>query len=340
MRSVEIALSNSNQVLIYQLSASTPQLIHTLSQHDQLVTCIDWAPTTNRIVSCSQDRNAYVWSLDDHTWKPTLVLLRINRAATFVRWSPLETKFAVGSSAGSVSICYFEEDNDWWVSKHLKRPIKSTVLSVDWHPNNVLLAVGSSDMRAYVLSAFIKGVDKKPLATAWGEKLPFNTVCGEYVNPAGGWVHAVAFSPSGEQLAYAAHDACVTIVDKANHTQSTVPTRGLAFLTLVWLNEHRLLAAGFDCKPFLFEKSGGVWTCVKSIDQQQRKESQQSGSAFNMFRQMDSRAIASGAKAEDVQLQSVHQNSITMLRPYKVVGDSVQQVSSSAMDGKLVVWAV
>ena len=32
----------------------------------------------------------------DGKWKHTLVLLRINRAATCVRWSPQENKFAVG----------------------------------------------------------------------------------------------------------------------------------------------------------------------------------------------------------------------------------------------------
>ena len=71
-----------------------------LNQHDLLVTGIDWAPKTNRIVTCSADRNAYVWNLDaDGTWKHTLVLLRINRAATCVKWSPEENKFAVGSGA-------------------------------------------------------------------------------------------------------------------------------------------------------------------------------------------------------------------------------------------------
>lgn len=35
-----------------------------------------------------QDRNAYVWTFSDGKWKPTLVILRINRAATFVKWSP------------------------------------------------------------------------------------------------------------------------------------------------------------------------------------------------------------------------------------------------------------
>ena len=32
---------------------------------------------------------------------------------------------------------------------------------MDWHPNNVLLAAGSADMKARVLSAFIKDVDKR-----------------------------------------------------------------------------------------------------------------------------------------------------------------------------------
>jgi actin related protein 2/3 complex subunit 1A/1B len=72
-------------------------------QHDKLITAISWAPKTNRIVTCSQDRNAYVWTQDESgQWKPALVLLRINRAATCVKWSPNEDKFAVGSGARSV----------------------------------------------------------------------------------------------------------------------------------------------------------------------------------------------------------------------------------------------
>ena len=60
-----------------------------------------------------QDRNAYVWSFKDGSWKPSLVILRINRAATIVSWSPEENKFAVGSGARIVSVCYFDEENDW-----------------------------------------------------------------------------------------------------------------------------------------------------------------------------------------------------------------------------------
>jgi actin related protein 2/3 complex subunit 1A/1B len=32
-----------------------------LEQHDLRVSGLDWAPLSNRIVTCSADRNAYVW---------------------------------------------------------------------------------------------------------------------------------------------------------------------------------------------------------------------------------------------------------------------------------------
>ena len=137
----------------------------------------------------TQDRNAYVWSLTDGIWKPTLVLLRINRAATCVRWSPKEDKFAVGCGARLISICYFEEQNDWWVSKHIKKPIRSTVTAIDWHPNNVLLACGSTDFRTRVFSAYIRDVDKKSkddITTSWGGKAETGALIGEFPSSQGG----------------------------------------------------------------------------------------------------------------------------------------------------------
>jgi len=102
---------NSNEVHIYKKTANgwedKPSFV--LTEHDKLVTGIDWAPNSNKIVSCSQDRNAYVWTFDGAQWKPVLVILRINRAATQVKWSPAENKFAVASSARTISVCYFEQ---------------------------------------------------------------------------------------------------------------------------------------------------------------------------------------------------------------------------------------
>ena len=71
------------------------------------------------------------------------------RAATCVKWSPEENKFAVGSGARLISVCYFEQEHDWWVAKHIKKPIRSTITALDWHPNNVLLAAGSTGFKVF-----------------------------------------------------------------------------------------------------------------------------------------------------------------------------------------------
>ncbi|MED6245613.1 Actin- protein 2/3 complex subunit 1B-B [Ataeniobius toweri] len=144
----QIALCpNNHEVHIFKKDGTKWTKIHELKEHNGQVTGIDWAPDSNRIVTCGADRNAYVWTLKEGTWKPTLVILRINRAARCVKWSPKENKFAVGSGSRLISICYFEQENDWWVCKHIKKPIRSTILSLDWHPNNVLLAAGSCDFK-------------------------------------------------------------------------------------------------------------------------------------------------------------------------------------------------
>lgn len=276
----KVAVSpNSNEVHIYASSSATGgwTLEHVLTEHDKLVTGIDWAPQSNRIVTCSQDRNAYVWTLTQNgdgqqVWKPTLVLLRLNRGATFVRWSPLEDKFAVASGARIISICSFESDNDWWVAKHIKKPLRSTVLCIDWHPNNVLLAAGCADMRARVFSAFIKGVDQRPAPSVWGERLPFGTLCGEFASPAGGWVHAVGFSPSGNALAYAGHDSSLSVVypsapEQPPHAQHVLRSPTLPHVALQWISEDSLVAAGHDCQPVLFSGSAeGGWAITKTLD--------------------------------------------------------------------------
>ncbi|KAI8913291.1 WD40-repeat-containing domain protein [Gorgonomyces haynaldii] len=325
---------NSNEVSIYSKQAQGWTLDVTLTDHDKLVTAVDWAPNTNRIVTCSQDRNAYVWTWEPSsgTWKPTLVLLRINRAATHVRWSPQENKFAVASGSRLISVCYFEEEHNWWVSKHIKKPITSTVLSVDWHPENILLAAGSSDMKARVFSAWIKGVDAKASHPVWGERLPFGTVCGEF--PAGGWVHAVSFSPSGNAVAYVSHDSSVTIANGPNEPLKVIKTNLLPFVSLFFANENTIVAAGHDCVPYVVVNQGSQWSLGQKLDT--GKKAQQSGnSARAMFQQMDSR---NQQTQNDVELNSVHQNTITCARPYKTVGSTVTHFSTSGVDGQLVIW--
>lgn len=80
----------------------------------------------------------------------------------------LEKKFAVGSGAQLISVCYFEIENDWWVSKHIKKPIRSTVTALDWHPNNMVLATGTADFRVRLFNVHMKEVDQcQKVKTAW-----------------------------------------------------------------------------------------------------------------------------------------------------------------------------
>lgn len=51
---------------------------------------------------------------------------------------------------------------------------------------------------------------------------------------------------------------------------------------------------------------------------------QREESALNMFRQMDLK----GKVKDDTQLNTVHQNTISTIRAYEVVGDAVKKFSS------------
>lgn len=324
---------NSNEVHIFKKSGTSWELTAVLGEHDKLVTGIDWAPNSNRIVTCSQDRNAYVWTADGENWKPTLVILRINRAATQVKWSPKEDKFAVSSGARCISVCYFEKDNDWWVSKHIKKPIRSTVLSIDWHPNNVLLAAGSSDFKARVFSGYIKGVDDKPDACSWGSKFPFGEVLGEF--NCGGWVHDVAFSPDGESIAYVGHDSSLSVVTGTEGKPAALLTPCLPFTKLIWITGKSIVATGHDNNPTLFSQNGAAWKFVERLDAGKAEAKAGGSSAMSKFRQMDTRAQEGD---QDTVLKTLHQNAISGISAHTGGRGAVSKFTTIGIDGKLITW--
>jgi len=342
----QIAISpNSPEVHIYKLTSNDWVLVDVLKQHDLRVTGIDWATKTNRIVTCAADRNAYVWSQDgpEQKWKPTLVLLRINRAATCVKWSPLENKFAVGSGARLISVCYFEKENDWWVSKHIKKPIRSTVTSIDWHANNVLLACGSTDFKVRIFSAYIKDIEEKPQSTCWGSKMPLGQLMGEWPNSAvgaGGWVHDVCFSHNGTRLAWVGHDSTITAVDGETGTSSYLRTGFLPFLAIIWTDVNTIVAAGHQLTPIMFKVgvSGGVvqLTCVGKVQQSEQRKEQSGISAMKKFQSLDRHARI--INEEEMELDSHHQNTVTGLKIHTGSKENAVKISSASVDGQIILW--
>lgn len=123
--------------------------------------------------------------------------LRIRRGATGVRWSPNGRKFAVASVDGTVAVGYFEAENDWWVCRHVRKAGDqvSSVLAITWHPDSLILAIGTLDDQVLVVAAGLKGVDDdlKP-------QNPFGTILAQV--KAGSWPHGLAFSPDGNLLAW------------------------------------------------------------------------------------------------------------------------------------------
>uniref|UniRef100_A0A1B6M8N3 Actin-related protein 2/3 complex subunit n=1 Tax=Graphocephala atropunctata TaxID=36148 RepID=A0A1B6M8N3_9HEMI len=335
----QIALSpNNHEVHIYQRNGNDWILLDVLNQHDLRVTDIDWAPNSNRIVTCSADRNAYVWTLsEDGKWKPTLVLLRIIRAATCVKWSPKENKFAVGSGAKLISVCYFEGENDWWVSKHIKKPIKSTVTALDWHPNNYLLVVGSTDFKVRVYSAYVKDIDEPPPPTPWGSKVAIGQLLAEFHNSnfGGGWIHSVSFSGDGTRVCWVSHDASVCVADASrNNAVSKLRTECLPFLSCVWVSSNAVVAAGHGCCPMLYvvDDAGQVQFGGK-LDTSTKKEA--AGlSAMKKFQSFDRNARLEN----DTVLDTIHQNAITCVCVYQGVKGNATRVSTSGNDGQLVIW--
>jgi len=325
---------NNNEIHIYKKNGNDFTREHVLVGHDAVITGLDWAPKTNRILSCSQDRNAYVWTLSNGKWEPALVILRINRAATRCKWSPKEDKFAVASGAKVVSVCYFEEEHDWWVSKHIKH-FKSTVLSIDWHPNNILLAATSTDKTLRVVSAFVKGLDTKDdvKTDAFGTKLPFGTLCKEI--PLDSWALNAKWSPSGNQLAFTTQSSILFVLECStqNHQLNETKTSNLPFLDLLWINENALVTVGYDCQPVLFKNSGGAFTFDRVIEGKQ-KTNAGTKSNLNLWKERDTR----GQDKSDEQLNTLHQNTINFVQPFNKSGPNVSSFSTSGLDGGVAVW--
>ncbi|KAJ1505651.1 hypothetical protein HMI54_004198 [Coelomomyces lativittatus] len=327
----QVALSPStHEVHIYDCKSSPFRLLHVLSEHNQYVSGIDWAPKSNRIVTCSHDRNAYVWTWDGNAWVPSLVLLRLIRAATYVTWSPNEQKFAVASSAKTISISYFDQEHDWWISKHLKKPIHSTVAHLAWHPNSILIAAAGMDQSTRVFSAFIKGVDEKPtLSSFWGDKLPFGTVCADLSTCSSGWVHGVSFSPSGNVLGFVTHDSSFNVYYPDQKELISIRLPILPLLQLLWLDESTVIAVGHETSPIMFSGGPTGWKMLGLLDQGNAPKVEAGLSALAMFKAMDTKAAAN----VDNQLSTIHQCTIRSIQKY-----SETQFTTSGTDGRIVLW--
>ncbi|CAL5403932.1 unnamed protein product [Camellia sinensis] len=337
---------NNNEVHIYRIVEEKWERIHVLQKHDQIVSGIDWSAKSNRIVTVSHDRNSYVWNQEGADWVPTLVILRLNRAALCVQWSPRENKFAVGSGAKTVCICYYEQENNWWVSKLIRKRHDSSVTSVAWHPNNILLATTSTDGKCRVFSTFIKGVDTRDSGTRSTTDSKF----GEQIvqlDLSFCWAFGVKWSPSGNTLAYVGHNSMIYFVDEVGPAPSaqTIAFRDLPLRDVLFVSERMVIGVGFDCHPMIFAADErGLWSFVRFLGERKTSSSgakygSQFSEAFGKLYGQSKLGISNDIVEPSRPRGGIHENSINCIVPLKKEGDSTNtRFSTSGLDGKVVIW--
>ncbi|KAK6141558.1 hypothetical protein DH2020_024690 [Rehmannia glutinosa] len=392
---------NNNEVHIYKLLEGKWEKIHVLQKHDQIVSGIDWSISSNQIVTVSHDRNSYVWSQEASEWVPTLVILRLNRAALCVQWSPKENKFAVGSGAKTVCICYYEQENNWlfwlpsvamdfenrsevrqdedekvgssnsnpgdfglgpwgrgdevmlgkkgnslttgfsrrWVSKLIRKRHDSSVTSVAWHPNNILLATTSTDGKCRVFSTFIKGVDTKNPAGSSDSKF------GEQImqlDLSFSWTFGMKWSPTGNTLAYVGHNSMIYFVDDVGPSPSaqSVSFRDLPLRDVLFVSERMVIGVGFDCNPMVFTADErGLWSFLRFLDERKPSSGAKYGSQFSeTFGKLYGQSKYGSNDINETSKR--HENCITSIVPLKNEEDNttVTSFSTAGLDGKVIIW--
>ncbi|KAF5225783.1 hypothetical protein ECC02_001099 [Trypanosoma cruzi] len=277
------AVFSPNNHLLYIVSCkdikdcSTWEIYATLEHHDQSVSATAWHGSTNRILSCSQDRTAFVWQRNAKgKWKPQMVMLDagVKRGLTSCAWNHSGSKIYVGSAASNIAVGRFDAENEWWICRLLERHT-STVTALAPHPSDdTLLLSGGTDGRLMLISTFMKKLDSKKSSS-------FGHVYLEKCF--GAWVHAIAWAPSGQRFAVATHDSRVHVFDIPpvdNISESideglAIYSVSLAILplkSLAFVLEDHLVGGGFDYFPALFQPSkkgtgwamSGKWTMTRA----------------------------------------------------------------------------
>mmetsp|Transcript_27640 Transcript_27640/g.38596 ORF Transcript_27640/g.38596 Transcript_27640/m.38596 type:complete len:390 (-) Transcript_27640:186-1355(-) len=353
-----VALSpNNEEVHIYETNSkkdckkweATPTYI--LTEHTGVVSSIDWCNETGFLLTCAHDRNAYVWKFNEkeNAWEPSLVLLRVNRAATMCRWSPEGNKFAVASSAKVVAICHYEEKHKWWPSKPTKKH-KSTVLSVAWCPNNKFIVTGSTDYRCRIISAFDPERDSEDDEHGFGAVFKNQHVFGETLaefSVSKAWVHDVAWSPSAFRLAFAGQGSTIHFVQVTSDGPPEVTTirhNALPFVSVEFLSNRCVVASGFDAAPYIFMASDSYgaepeWKLKGKVEKKKGAKSPKSKGKFSASRNMFERVSVRAEKTStSPQLATLHQNQIIETIPFYNEDGFASSFATAGIDGNIFHW--
>ena len=240
-------------------------------------------------------------------------------------------------------MCTFEEQQDWWVSKIIRKKFKSTVLCCAFHPQNgQLLATGSSDFKCRVFSTFASEVDSDINAAPFTHPVEFGEAYCELSS--NGWINAVAWTPSGSTLIFCGHDSSVHFAtfSSGSPVVQSVRISGLPFCGLLALSEKALMAVGHDYNPSIFTAagSGGQWSFFGVLEKKVEAVASEASGGVAAARALFQNKANRGQEAETgASIWTQHEKTVTCINSCSPVGSAtVSKVSTSAYDGRIVVW--
>lgn len=262
----------------------------------------------------------------------------------------------MGGVEGLAAVGHYDAENDWWVCKHLKQGIEGApILSMDWHPDGNVIALGTLSGKVHLLTTFLGAdIEKKAgKGPEWADQQTLATFNSEVMSiNVGSWIHALAFSPSGNALAWANHEAVITILYPATGTQSSLrPINkdgvSLPFKALLFLSETVLMAVGYEPSPVILSgnEKEGSWKVKAALTNDQLISASKlpTGGAMASKRSIFETASNQGRSAEDMQAKRhIDTNSplghLNTVRAIDRFTDG--KVATMGLDGRLIFWSV
>ena len=221
---------------------------------------------------------------------------------------------------------------------------KSTVTCLSWHPNSQLLATGSSDLRCRVFSCYVPEVDGPNQQIAnFSDNRPFGEDYVEFAS--NGWVNSVAWSPSGNSLAFCGHDSSIHFASFASNPPAVqvIKTPDLPLFRLMFLSDSCLVGGGHEMVPVLYHNTN-MWSQHSKLDSAtagasvvaEEKKSSNSAAARNIFQSKTARGQDAAAQGD--KLMTRHENCITCIQNLSPNAAQCTKFSTSGLDGRVVVW--
>ncbi|MEE2837047.1 MAG: serine/threonine-protein kinase, partial [Myxococcota bacterium] len=212
--STRIAIAKSDGKVVLK-DAATGDTVRELSGSfdEDYRTCMRWDPTGERLVTCSDDRQAVIWDIASGTTKSIALG---DASARAVAWSPDGLRFAAGCDDGIIRVCDAgTEQVVMSIEGHDStydfegKPMASSVIAIAWSPDGTKIASGAWDSTGRIWNASTG----KCLQTLTGHGT--EEIIGSYNRrirqTQGGAVHAIAWSPNGEQVLTGSLDHTVRV---------------------------------------------------------------------------------------------------------------------------------